>query len=109
MSKPLKPQQIIAINLLAQGHSQKQVAEELEITPQTMSAWVKQPDFKAELRDLSSELCDTTVSRMFSLRVQATERLAQILDTGAPNEQLNAIRIVLGATAYAYDPTKMKR
>ena len=109
MNKSLKPQQYAAISLLSQGHSQKQVAEELEITPQTMSAWMNQPEFKEYLDSLSQELCKTTVSRMFSLRVQAIERLAQILDRGSSNEQLNAIRIVLGATAYAYDPTTMRR
>lgn len=106
MNKPLKPQQYAAINLLAQGNSQKQVAEELGITQQTMSTWMNQPEFKDYLGSLSHELCNTTVSRMFSLRVQATERLAQILDTGTPNEQLNAIRIVLGATAYYYSPRR---
>ena len=47
MSKYLNENQLLAVQLVAQGRSGKEIAQELSITEETISRWKKQPAFIA--------------------------------------------------------------
>ena len=52
MSTKLNENQLLAIPLVAQGVSGKDIAKTLKITEETVSRWKQQPDFKAEVNQL---------------------------------------------------------
>ena len=62
MSKNLNENQLLAVQLVAQGRSGKEIAKELSVTEETISRWKKQPAFIALVNDLLGQLRDTTWS-----------------------------------------------
>ena len=55
MSTKLNENQLLAIPLVAQGVSGKDIAKTLKITEETVSRWKQQPEFKAEVNQLLKE------------------------------------------------------
>ena len=63
MSKNLNENQLIAVQLVAQGSSGKEIARELSVTEETVSRWKKQPEFIELVNDLLGQLRDTLLNR----------------------------------------------
>ncbi len=71
----LKPKQEQAAILLASGMSGKETAENLGITPETVSQWKKDPHFQAFKNRLRLETVERTRELLRSLSVKALKRL----------------------------------
>ena len=79
MSKNLNENQLLAVQLVAQGRSGKEIAKELSVAEETVSRWKKQPAFIALVNDLLGQLRDTTQQKMRNLVLLALEILEKEL------------------------------
>ena len=73
MPKNLNENQLLAVQLVAQGRSGKEIAKELSVAEETISRWKKQPAFIALVNDLLGQLRDTTQQKMRNLVLFALE------------------------------------
>ena len=58
MSIKLNQNQLLAIPLVAQGVSGKNVAKKIQVTEETVSRWKKLPEFQAEVNALRDNSLD---------------------------------------------------
>jgi len=79
MSKNLNENQILAVHLVVQGKSGKDIAKELSITEETVSRWKKQSAFIALVNELLGQLRDITQQKMRNLVLLALEILEKEL------------------------------
>lgn len=101
----LKPKQIQAASLLAQGWLCKDVAEELEITPQTISEWRRSATFEAHLNELKMESLKSGITHLQSLVVTAAETIGELMKSGETDSiRLKAAETVLAHTGIS-DPS----
>ncbi|HEV3309882.1 MAG TPA: hypothetical protein VG815_05145, partial [Chloroflexota bacterium] len=69
----LNPKQQTAIDLLAAGRNDRQVAESVGVRRETVCAWRHDPAFAAELENARRELWSPYVERLLSLIPRAFE------------------------------------
>ena len=86
MSTKLNENQLLAIPLVAQGVSGKNVAKKIQVTEETVSRWKKLPEFQAEVNALLKECRDETQHKLRSLVNTALE---VIKDELLSNSQIN--------------------
>ena len=95
MSKNLNENQLITVQLVAQGRSGKEIARELSVTEETVSRWKKQPEFIALVNDLLGQLRDTTQQKMRNLVLLALDILEKELFNEDNKNSLNiALKIL---------------
>jgi transcriptional regulator len=95
MSKNLNENQLLAVQLVAQGRSGKEIAQELSVTEETVSRWKKQPAFIALVNDLLGQLRDTTQQKMRNLVLLALEILEKELFNESNKNRVNIALKVL--------------
>ena len=95
MSKNLNENQILAVQLVAQGKSGKEIAKKLSVTEETISRWKKQPTFIAMVNDLLGQLRDTTQQKMRNLVLLALEIIEkELLNEGNMNRVNIALKVL---------------
>ena len=95
MSKNLNENQLLAVHLVAQGRSGKEIAQELSVTEETVSRWKKQPAFIALVNDLLGQLRDTTQQKMRNLVLLALEILEkELFNEGNKNRVNIALKVL---------------
>ena len=77
--KQLEAKQLQAVALLASGCSAKDVALELQVSPQTISAWRSQPAFRNALNNLKIQCLISARDNLRTLSVDATAELAGLM------------------------------
>ncbi len=92
MSKNLNESQLLAVQLVAQGRSGREIAKQLGVTEETVSRWKKQPAFIAMVNDLLGQLRDTTQQKMRNLVLLALEILEKELSN---KDNKNSVNIAL--------------
>lgn len=100
-TKPLKPVQLTAIQLLAIGTPASHVAQQLEVSAMTIYRWQRQPEFEAKLQALTSSGLVEIAKTMNATTLTAVETLQDILcDLSQPTAtRLKAALGVLGVMA----------
>ncbi len=78
----LKPNQLQAAILLAQGMQCKTVAAEVNVTPQTISEWKQVPEFEAVSNYLRWETLEAARDRMRALAPLAVNTLEDVMENG---------------------------
>lgn len=92
----LKPKQAQAAALLAQGKLCREAAEAVEISPQTLSAWRKDPEFDAEVNAIRREVLDAAVAQMQQLVPEAIGAVGEVMKSGESDSvRLRAAAMVL--------------
>ena len=94
----LTPRQFQAASLIAGGRSQRQVAQALGVTYQTVNVWAQLPAFKTQVQSILGESQQSTLYILRGQRLKALEELSNLLDNAPPAVKLQAIRVVLEAT-----------
>ena len=95
MSKNLNENQLLAVQLVAQGRSGKEIAQELSVTEETISRWKKQPAFIALVNDLLGQLRDATQQKMRNLVLLSLEILEkELFNEGNKNRVNIALKIL---------------
>ena len=95
MSKNLNENQLLAIPLVAQGVSGRDIADKLNIAKETVSRWKKIPEFQAEVNVLLKEYRDETQHKLRSLINLALEVIREDLESINSEQRLaNALKII---------------
>ena len=95
----LSSKQVFAANLIAQGMRKKDVADDLNITPQTVSVWCAKDEFNAYLNAVKFELLEDARDRMRTLSGTAVDTIRDLMDKGEKEAvRLQAARTVLDIT-----------
>ena len=82
----LSPIQIQAISLLIAGKKSKDVAEALDVTPQTLVAWNKQSLFMVTLNRLKLEIVESARDSIRSIAAKAVDCLSNLITEEANGE-----------------------
>jgi len=97
MSK--KSKQDLAISLLAKGSLHKDVAKELDVTPQTISAWLREPSFVAAINTMKMDNLESSRDKLHALFATATSTIEDIMVNGdSDSVRLKAAQSVLDAS-----------
>ena len=95
MSKNLNENQLLAVQLVVQGRSGREIAKQLGVTEETVSRWKKQPAFIAMVNDLLGQLRDTTQQKMRNLVLLALEILEKELSNKDNKNRVNiALKVI---------------
>ena len=95
----LTPRQHEAAQLIASGKSQARAAKAVGVSPQTMNAWFKKPDFMEVVADIIRGVRESTDVALQAQRTLAVEALANLLKAPTPPAiRLQAARMVLDLT-----------
>jgi transposase-like protein len=86
-----------AIMLFATGKTCKEVAEQLDVTPKTISTWRACPEFRAALNSQLQDIKEANSERLRSLGMTALNTIEKIMldETAPPKDRLNAAVKVL--------------
>lgn len=114
---PLTPQQWQAIGLLVSGRRQVDIAEELDIAPETLSRWKAQPVFAAALNLALRESYAATLGELRDARSEAVGVLRGLLESEDERTKLAAAKSILsvglqvdaGALALPTTPAEVAR
>lgn len=79
----IKPNKISAATMLVEGSLHKDVAEEVGVTPQTISAWLAEPEFIAFVNKLKMDNLHKARDRIQALSVKAASTIEDIMDNGS--------------------------
>ncbi len=92
----LKPKQEIAAFQIAIGQDKKKAAKAAKITPQTLSAWLKEPAFEAQINKYRYECLQEAQAKFTSLACQAVETLEKsLIEAKSERVKLEAARFIL--------------
>ncbi len=83
MSKNLNENQLLAVQLVAQGRSGREIAKQLSVTEETISRWKKQPIFIASVNEILVQLREGIQQKMRNLIFQALE----VIETELSNDE----------------------
>ena len=106
MSTKLNENQLLAIPLVAQGVSGKNVAKKIQVTEETVSRWKKLPEFQAEVNALLKECRDETQHKLRSLVNTALEVIKDELDDKNSDQRITiALKILqnMKLNTYLYE------
>ena len=106
MSTKLNQNQLLAIPLVAQGVSGKDIASRLKIAEETVSRWKKLPEFKAEVNQLLKECREETQHKLRSIVHQSLEIIKSELENDTSTLRINlALKILqnMKLTNYLYE------
>ena len=95
MSKNLNENQLLAVQLVAQGRSGREIAKQLSVTEETISRWKKQPIFIASVNEILGQLSEGIQQKMRNLVFQALEILeTELSDKGNKNKANIALKLL---------------
>ena len=101
--RTLNPKQAAAVELVAVGKRDTEVAEAVGVTRQTVNAWRKwHPEFEAELNRRRAEVWGASADRLRALLPRALDILEQKLDA-PPAESANMALAVVKLSGLATD------
>lgn len=86
----LNSKQVSAISLLARGHNQKQVAQEIGVNEATISRWKRDPAFHAALREMENELYNDALNMLKKTLLPAITCLVRNMTEARPHVQVVA-------------------
>lgn len=90
----LTPKQQEAAALVASGKTQRQAAEAVGVSPQTLTAWAKNEAFKSQVQALLQPAHEGVQTALQGLHQRAAEVLASLLEIAPPATKLQAIRLI---------------
>ena len=95
MSKNLNENQLLAVQLVAQGRSGREIAKQLSVTEETISRWKKQPIFIASVNEILGQLREGIQQKMRNLIFQALEILeTELSDKENKNKANIALKLL---------------
>ena len=81
MSRKLNTKELMAVQMIARGTTGKQVANQLKVTPETVSRWRKKAEFRAELNGLIEEMRESTRNKLVNMNEKALKIIEMELDS----------------------------
>jgi hypothetical protein len=93
-TQQLDPRHLRAVDLIALGKSDIEVARELALERSTIWRWRKDPAFQTELARRREELWSSSVDRMSALLGPTLDVLAEALDDGDRNIAMQFLKLL---------------
>ena len=91
----LNNNQLIAVQLVAQGKTGKFISENLNVAQETISRWRKKPEFIASVNIILNQIRDTTQQKMRNILFLSLEILEKELNKENSSVNINlALKIV---------------
>ena len=85
MSTNLNENQLLAVQMLASGHTGRAIAEKLNVTPETVCRWKSEAEFQAQVNQLLIDSKERIRAKLSDLTTQALDVIETILaDKEAP-------------------------
>lgn len=97
----LTEQQLACIESLLAGSTKREAAEAVGCSPSTLSQWMQEPGFIAQLNSRRADLHEANTERLRSLAQKALEVLTEALESDDEKVRLSASRQVLKALKLA--------
>jgi hypothetical protein len=102
----LNPNQLAAATHLAAGNSGRKTAELVDVAPETISRWRKNPQFAAHFNALRAEALETDRERLRNLRGKAVDVLEELLSSSSDAIRLRSATFVLHAMLLDLDTAR---
>lgn len=77
--KPLKPVQLVALKLIAEGTPDYKVAETVEVSVMTIYRWKRLPEFESRLNAIAISGLEEITQKMNAAALTAVENIQSIL------------------------------
>ena len=94
----LSHRQAVALPYVASEATLAQGANAAQIARSTLSRWMREPAFRAELEHIRNNMADLAYSEMEGLTLKSVIRLAQLLDSENENVVQRALKTALATT-----------
>ena len=91
----LRPRQAAALPYVASEHTLTRAAQAAQITRRTLTRWMNEPAFRAELERIRGNISDFAHSQVEALSLKAAHRIEQLMDSDDPNVAHRASKTVL--------------
>ena len=99
----MSPNKERAALLLASGMKQKDVAEDVSVTPATLCNWQKSVEFEVAVNRNMSEILDSSRNRLISLSKGAIDCIQELLNSDHDQVRLQACKVLLSANGMLGD------
>ena len=97
-SVPLSPRQTAALPYIASESSLVEGARAAQIARCTLTRWMREPAFRAELERVRRNISDLAFSELEGFTLKGVIRLAELLDHPDPNVRHRAAKTVLSTS-----------
>ena len=89
MSNKLKENQLLAIPLVAQGVSGREIAKQLSVAEETVSRWKQLPEFQAGVNAILLECRDNAKQRLRNLLTNSLDLLEEEMNNPESRHRVN--------------------
>lgn len=93
--KNLNASKVLAAAYIASGDMKSEAARKVGVTPQSISSWMKEPEFVDLVDSFKLTLIYSARDRIRSLGIKATTTLSELMDSGCDASKLGAAKYVL--------------
>ena len=106
---PLTPKQMLAFPYIVSAPSLRQAAEAAQIGRNTLTRWMQDPRFRAEVERAREEVADLAFAEIGGLALKGVITLADLLEDPSPNVRNYAVRTALHNAFKAKDQAETRR
>ena len=105
----LRPRQAAALPYVASESTLTRGAQAAQITRRTLTRWMNEPAFRAELERIRNNIADLAYSELEALTLKSVFRIAQLLDSDDPNVVQRASKTALSMSLTIRDQREVRR
>ena len=105
----LRPRQAAALPFVASESTLTRGAQAAQITRRTLTRWMNEPAFRAELERIRNNIADLAYSELEALTLKSVIRIAQLLDSDDPNVVQRASKTALSMSLTIRDQREVRR
>ena len=106
---PLTPKQMLAFPYIVSAPSLRQAAEAAQVGRATLTRWMQDPNFRAEVERAREEVADLALAEIGGLAFKSVVALADLLEDPSPSVRNYAVRTALHNAFKAKDLTETRR
>ena len=105
----LRPRQAAALPYVASESTLTRGAQAAQITRRTLTRWMNEPAFRAELEHIRNNIADFAYSELETLALKAAYRIAQLMDSDDPNVAHRAAKTALSLSMSVRNQRELRR
>ena len=104
-----RPRQAAALPYVASESTLTRGAQAAQITRRTLTRWMNEPAFRAELERIRNNIADLAYSELEALSLKAAHRIEQLMDSDDPNVAHRASKTALSMSLTIRDQREVRR
>ena len=106
---PLTPKQMLAFPYIVSAPSLSKAAEAAQVGRNTLTRWMQDPNFRAEVERAREEVADLALAEIGGLAFKSVVALAGLLEDPSPSVRNYAVRTALQNAFKAKDLAETRR